>query len=162
LLSSGVLSHIAGGWQINGIATFQSGVPLQLTTATNTLNNYGGTQRPNWTGIDPRGQGRIEDRLNQYFDTSQFSLPAPYTYGNVARLLSILRAPGLANLDVSLFKNFRIYESVRLQFRVESFNTMNHPQFSLPNTAIGSSSAGVISTQANLPRDIQFALKLLF
>ena len=94
--------------------------------------------------------------------SDQFSLPAPYTYGNVARLLSILRAPGLANLDVSLFKNFRIYESVRLQFRVESFNTMNHPQFSLPNTAIGSSSAGVISTQANLPRDIQFALKLLF
>jgi hypothetical protein len=68
----------------------------------------------------------------------------------------------LGNLDLSVFKNFALREYLKLQFRVESFNTLNHPQFSLPNTTIGSSAAGVISTQANLPRDIQLALKLLF
>ena len=157
-----LLDGIVGGWQLNGIATFQSGVPLQVVVASNTLNNYGGAQRPNWSGADPMLNGPISQRLNRYFDTSQFTLPAPYTYGNAGRLLSALRAPGLANLDVSVFKNFTLHESVKLQFRAESFNTMNHPQFSLPNTSIGASSAGVISTQANLPRDIQLALKLLF
>ncbi|MGI8988974.1 MAG: TonB-dependent receptor domain-containing protein [Bryobacteraceae bacterium] len=161
-LERGVPSQILGGWQLNGIATFQSGVPLQLGVASNTLNNYGGSQRPDWTGKDPTLSGPISQRLNHYFDTSQFSLPLPYTYGNVARLLSVLRAPGLANLDLSIFKNFTLRESLKLQFRIESFNTLNHPQFSLPNTTIGSSAAGVIGTQANLPRDIQLALKLLF
>jgi outer membrane receptor protein involved in Fe transport len=157
-----LLDGVIGGWQLNGIATFQSGVPLQVVVASNTLNNYGGAQRPNWSGVAASLSGPVSQRLNNYFDTSQFTLPAPYTYGNAARLLSGLRAPGLANLDLSIFKNFAIRESVKLQFRAESFNTMNHPQFSLPNTSIGSSSAGVIGTQANLPRDIQFAVKLLF
>ncbi|MDQ6663716.1 MAG: TonB-dependent receptor, partial [Acidobacteriota bacterium] len=138
ILTRGVASQILGGWQLNGIATFQSGVPLQLGVASNTLNNYGGAQRPNWTGKDPTLSGPISQRLNHYFDTSQFSLPLPYTYGNVARLLSVLRAPGLANLDLSIFKNFSLRESLKLQFRIESFNTLNHPQFSLPNTTIGS------------------------
>ncbi len=65
-------------------------------------------------------------------------------------------------MDLSLIKNFTLVEGIRLQFRAESFNTLNHPQFGLPNTAIGTSSAGVISTQQNKPRDIQFALKILF
>ncbi|MDQ1468805.1 MAG: hypothetical protein QOJ99_285 [Bryobacterales bacterium] len=162
LMSTGIASLVLGGWQLNGIATFQSGVPLQLAVASNSLNNYGGAQRPNWTGQDPSLSGPISKRLDHYFDTSQFSLPAPYTYGNAGRLLSGLRAPGLGNLDLSVFKNFALREYLKLQFRVESFNTLNHPQFSLPNTTIGSSAAGVISTQANLPRDIQLALKLLF
>jgi hypothetical protein len=156
------VSQLLGGWQLNGIATFQSGVPLQLSVASNTLNNYGGGQRPNWTGQNPSLSGPVSQRLNHYFDTSQFTLPAPYTYGNSARLLSALRAPGVGNLDLSIFKNFVLRERLKLQFRVESFNTLNHPQFSPPNTTIGSSSAGVISTQANLPRDLQLALKLLF
>lgn len=160
--SSKILDSIVGGWQLNGIATFQSGVPLQVGVASNTLNNYGGGQRPNWNGQDPMFSGPISQRINRYFDTSKFTLPAPYTYGNAARLLSALRGPGLANLDLSIFKNFTLREGIRLQFRAESFNTMNHPQFSLPNTAIGGAAAGVISTQANLPRDVQFALKLLF
>jgi outer membrane receptor protein involved in Fe transport len=159
---SRIADAIIGGWQMNGIATFQSGVPLQVVVASNTLNNYGGAQRPNWSGQDPMLSGPISQRLNRYFDTSVFTLPAPYAYGNAGRLLSALRAPGLANLDLSIFKNFTLHESVKLQFRAESFNIMNPPQFSLPGTTIGSSSAGVISTQANLPRDIQLALKLLF
>ena len=81
-----------------------------MVVASNTLNNYGGAQRPNWSGADPMLIGPISQRLNRYFDTSQFTLPAPYTYGNAGRLLSALRAPGLANLDVSVFKNFTLHE----------------------------------------------------
>ena len=110
----------------------------------------------------PHWPGSIESRLNNYFNTSAFSQPAPFTFGNVSRTIGNVRGPGQANMDLSIVKNFADNERFRLQFRAESFNTLNHPQFGLPNTSIGTSSAGVISTQQNKPRDIQFALKLLF
>lgn len=158
----GVLTAVLGNWQLNGILTLHSGVPLGLNTAANTLNNYGGAQRPNWTGKDPVRSGPIADRRSQYFDISAFSLPGPYTFGNTARLLSNLRGPGTANVDLSLCKNILIREPLTLQFRFETFNSFNRPEFGLPGTGIGSPTAGVISTQANTPRDIQFALKLLY
>jgi outer membrane receptor protein involved in Fe transport len=150
-----------GGWQINGIYLFRSGVPLQLTTASNNLFNFG-AQRPNSNGKDPNLSGPISQRLDRYFNTDVFSAPAPYTLGNTPRLLSNLRAPGLSSLDASLFKDFKLKEQFQLQFRVEAFNITNTPQFGLPITTIGSPTAGVIGTQANLPRTVQFALKLVF
>ena len=157
-----LLSAIAGGWQLNGLATFHSGAPLSLRTSSNTLGNFGGGQRPNWNGQNPAIGGPASQRLDQYFNTSAFSTPLPYNYGNVARLVSWLRGPGTANVDLSLAKNIPIGERFRLQFRFETFNSFNHPEFGPPNTSIGSPSAGVVSTQANTPRDIQFALKLMF
>jgi hypothetical protein len=100
--------------------------------------------------------------VNNYFNTSAFAIPALYTYGNTDRLLSWLRAPGVANLDLSLFKNIPVHEQVRAQFRFEVFNIFNRPQFGTPGTTIGSSTAGVISSQANAPRDVQVAVKLIF
>lgn len=104
----------------------------------------------------------MSSRIYQYFNPSVFSQPAPYNFGNVARELAILRSPGLADLDLSLFKNFALGERLKLQFRAESFNLLNQPQFGPPNTSIGTSSAGVISAVNNAPRNIQMALKLLF
>jgi outer membrane receptor protein involved in Fe transport len=161
-LNHGIGNTILGGWQLNGIAVFHSGFPLEMTTAVNNLFNYGGTQRPNWSGQDPTTSGSMSSRINQYFNPAVFSQPAPYTFGNVARQLAILRSPGLANLDLSVFKNFPIHERLKLQFRAEAFNLMNHPQFGPPNTSIGTPSAGVISAVNNAPRNIQLALKLLF
>ncbi|MGI8989447.1 MAG: carboxypeptidase regulatory-like domain-containing protein [Bryobacteraceae bacterium] len=158
----GWVDALAGGWQLNGIATMHSGAPLGLTTVTNTARNYGSAQRPNYLGGDPEGHGPIADRLNQYFNAAAFAVPAPYTYGNTARLLSWLRAPGVGNLDLSVFKDIPVHERMRLQFRFEVFNVMNHPQFDFPNTSIGAPQAGVIAAQANQPRDIQLALKFLF
>ena len=100
--------------------------------------------------------------MRQYFNLSAFSQPGPYTFGNTPRLLAYLRAPGPANIDFSVFKNIPIHERIHLQFRAESFNSLNHPEFGIPNTAIGAATAGVISAQNNLPRDIQFALKLIY
>ena len=159
---SRILGLIVGGWQLNGIATFRSGVPLSVSTAVNNLFNYGGTQRPNSNGQDPTNSGPISQRITNYFNLSDFSPPGPYTFGNTPRLLPYLRAPGAANLDFSVFKNIPIHERVHLQFRAESFNTLNHPEFGIPNTTIGAATAGVISAQNNPPRDIQFALKLIY
>ena len=134
---SRVLGAVVGGWQLNGIGTFRSGTPLGLSTAVNNLFNYGGVQRPNSNGQDPNIEGAISQRLRQYFDLAAFSSPGPYTFGNTARLLSNLRAPGPANIDFSVFKNIPIHERIHLQFRAESFNSFNHPEFGIPNTAIG-------------------------
>ena len=78
-----------------------------------------------------------------------------------------LRGPGLFNIDTSLFKNVRITEGLKLQFRTEAFNVLNHPNFSFPNEVVFqgneySSSGGVITNTATTSRQIQFALKLLF
>ena len=157
-----VAQAIAGGWQVNGIATFRSGVPLTFTTATNNLFNFGGTQRASWTEVSPDVPGPIQDRLNRYFNPAAFAQPAPFTYGNSPRVVSSIRGPGINNFDVSLFKNILLREKATLQFRAEAFNVANRVEFGLPNTVIGSPAAGSITSQVNQPRDIQFALKLLF
>lgn len=161
--SGGLANAVLGGWQFNAIVTVHSGAPLGLTTSSSTLNNYGAGQRPNYNGgVSPYVDGPIQQHLNSYFNTAAFSIPALYTYGNTGRLLPWLRAPGIGNLDASMFKNFIVREPMKVQFRAEFFNVMNHPQFDFPGTAIGSPTFGVISNQANSPRDIQLALKFLF
>ncbi len=162
LSEPGVARAIAGNWQINGISTFRTGVPLSLTMAANTLFNFGGPQRPNWTGNSGEYDGRIASRINRYFDPLVYSAPQPYNYGNTPRFLSNLRGPGVMNFDVSVFKNFPVFERFTVQFRAEAFNIANRAEFGLPNTSIGSPAAGVITNQANSPRDIQFGLKFLF
>ena len=80
-------------------------------------------------------------------------------FGNAGR--NIVRAPGFADVDVSAMKNFRLTERVTLQFRAESFNVANHPNFALPVADIASPNFGHI-LQAGPPRLMQFALKLLY
>jgi len=165
---------LVGGWQVNGIATFSSGFPLILT---NSVNNSGalnqmmgaggapanGTQRPNSVGRSAKKSGEIVDRLNQFLDTSAFAQPAPFTFGNTSRTLPDVRGPGLSNLDLSLFKNFKLFENgAFIQFRAEAFNLTNTPRFGMPNTTFGVAAFGVIAGQANDPRQIQFGLRLQF
>lgn len=159
----GVAQTLFGNWQINGISTFRTGVPLSLVMASNTLFNFGGPQRPNWSGgRTGELEGRIASRINKYFDPLVYSAPAPYTFGNAPRFMSGLRGPGTVNVDFSVFKNFPLNERITLQFRAEAFNIANRAEFGLPNTSIGSPAAGVITSQANPPRDIQLALELIF
>jgi hypothetical protein len=163
LSERGVARSMLGNWQMNAISTFRSGVPLSLSMASNTLFNSGGPQRPNWfDGNTGQGQGRVASRVGRYFDPLVFSVPAPYTFGNVPRFMSGLRGPGVANVDVSVFKNIPFYERFTLQFRAEAFNIANRAEFNVPNTQIGSAAAGIITSQANSARDIQMALKLIF
>jgi hypothetical protein len=140
----------------------QSGTPQQVFMAANTLFNNGGTQRANWNGMNPIPHTSTKSRLNQYFNVNDFSAPAPFTYGNSPRTLGSLRAPGVANLDLSGIKNTHLFEGVNLQFRAEAFNLFNRTQFAPPDTALGDNTTGVISSQVNAPRELQFALKLLF
>ena len=160
--SSKVANVLVGGWQLNGITSATSGTPQEVFTATNTLFNYGGTQRANWNGRNPSLGGKTANRLNQYFNVSYFSQPAPFTYGNSPRMLASLRSPGFIDTDLSGIKNFPIHERVTGQFRAEAFNLFNHPTFGPPDTTLGDGTTGIINSQVNLPRQIQVALKILF
>jgi hypothetical protein len=156
-----VVGKIVGGWQINGNTTFQSGFPLAISGG-NGSGTFAGTQRPNWSGQNATLSGSVTDRLLKYFDVSQFSFNVPFSFGNAPRLMPNLRCPGIDNFDMSLFKNTQISDRFRLQFRAESFNTLNRVQFGVPNVSINSSAFGVISSQQNSPRNLQLGLRLLF
>ena len=160
-VTDGFAAKLLGGWQINGIALFQSGAPLQITGGNPSALNAG-TQRPNWDGRNPTRSGDVTDRLGQYFDTSVFSFNAPFTFGNAPRIMPNLYGPGALNVDISLFKNAQVSERFQLQFRVEAFNVFDRVQFANPATNITQNTFGRITAQANLPRDIQLAVKLLF
>ena len=160
--TSSLANYFVGGWQLNGINTELSGTPQQVYMSSNTLYNNGGTQRANWNGRNPVPNTPIRTRLNDYFNTADFSAPSSFTYGNSPRTLGVLRSPGLVNLDLSGIKNTKISDRLNVQFRAEAFNLFNHPQFGPPDTALGDNTTGTISSQANAPRELQFAVKLLF
>ncbi|MGH9846947.1 MAG: TonB-dependent receptor domain-containing protein, partial [Blastocatellia bacterium] len=157
-----VADALLGGWQINGITTFQTGFPLSIT-APNTCNCFNSTLRPNISG-SAELSGPVVERLSRYFDTSVFSQPAQYSFGNAPRTLPDVRRPGQRNWDFSLFKQFRARERWNVQFRAEAFNLFNTPQFGAPNQNFGNLGRGFgeITSQANSPRQMQFALKVLF
>jgi hypothetical protein len=101
--------------------------------------------------------------VNQWFDKTAFTTPALYSFGNAGR--NVLIGPGASNLDLSLFKSFSLRflgEGRELQFRAETFNLLNHPQFMNPNTRVDIPQGGTITTLANDMREIQFALKVVF
>jgi hypothetical protein len=155
-----------GGWGVEGVTTIQEGFPLHITTNSSNLNaDNAGSQRPNVTpGCNLQMSGSATSLLNEYFNTSCFTQPAPFTFGDESRNDPVLRSPGEANWDFSAFKNFSLTPEgkVHLQFRAEFFNIFNRVQFGYPGQSLGSSSFGQITTIANSPRLVQFALKLAF
>jgi hypothetical protein len=149
---------ILGGWQVNGIVVFQSGIPVPLTT-TNTSQSGSSLLRPNNNG----GSAKLDSRsIDKWFNTSVFSQPANYTFGNVGRSLPDVRGPGVKSFDFSLFKSVKLGESKFIQFRTEVFNVTNSPEFEQPDSNLQSGTFGRLLSQRNTPRQIQFGLKIIF
>ena len=159
--AEGLTNWLLGGWQLNGITTFQSGNPLEFS-ADNTAGIFNPRTFPNNNGKSGKIDGPVHDRLNRYFDTSVFSQPAPFTFGNMLPYTSKLRSDGMRNFDLSLFKEFQPQERLRVQFRAEFLNAFNTPRFGSPNRSVTSGSFGVITSQANAPRQTQLGLKLIW
>lgn len=147
---------LAGGWQLSGIFTKQTGLPFTPVEAVD-ASNTGTTEKPNriGSGILTSGQS-----INNWFNTAAFTTPAAYTFGNSGR--NILRGPGLTNTDLGLSRVIAIRERFNVEFRAEAFNLFNTPQFGLPSTTLGTSTVGVISTTVNPQRELQFALRIAF
>ena len=156
------LDYVVGGWGLDGVTTFMQGFPLGFTTSQN-LTYSGGSSRPNYTpGCSKRVSGSAYSRLTKWFNTSCFTQPAAFTFGDEPRNDPQLRAAGQANWDAALFKNFPIDSAGKrnVQFRLETFNLFNRVQFGYPGDVRGLPSYGVVSSQANQPRILQFALRV--
>ena len=169
---SGFVNRLIGGFQTNLIGIMQTGTPLTITGANAPL-----ATRPNYvTGVSVSVPNQTRAK---WFNTTAFSNPSDYTFGNVPRTLPHVRGPGVTNFDFSLFKTTEITERFKLQLRAEGFNVLNHVNYGLPGTTftgaanpvvngngVGgglntSGSFGVITTAAD-PRSIQLAAKLIF
>ena len=141
LNGGGIASAIAGGWQINAIFSRQSGVPFSVGTSGTSLNAAGSTQRADQ--IKPTvqylgGHGRGES----WFDPFAFAPVTEVRFGTAG--FNTLRGPRYSNLDLGLFREFRISERFRVQFRAEAFNFTNTPHFGTPGNT--RSSMGLIPT----------------
>jgi len=156
LSNSRIGNIVAGGWQLSGIFTKQTGLPFTPVEAVD-ASNTGTTERPNRIGSGILATGQS---INDWFDLADFVAPAAYTFGNSGR--DILRGPGLTNLDLGLSRVVPIRERFRLEFRAEAFNLLNTPQFGLPNATLGTATAGTITTTVNAQRELQLALRLAF
>jgi hypothetical protein len=158
---------LAGGWELNTINTAHTGTPLDVVYAPSTINDNTGLSndyrgeaflRPNVTG-SAAGQSTSQ-MLNTYFAGYTFTTPyATQPYGDLGR--NAFRAPGFEQWDFAADKSFLIHESIRLQFRSEFFNLLNHTNFGIPDTKTTDAAFGTIRTTYP-SRQIQFALKLLF
>jgi hypothetical protein len=147
--------NVVGGWQVGGIYRAESGTPLTPAISPNRANSFfGGGQRPDIVG-DPKGPKTID----RWFNTGAFVLPALNTFGNAGR--SLFRGPGLNLWDISLYKNFKVTESVRMQFRAEFFNAWNHTNFAGVGATLAATTYGRI-TSALEPRQVQLGLRLDF
>lgn len=161
-----VTNQIAGGWQLSGITTWQSGFPLPISVTPNNLGAFavGGPTalrahligNPCLSESRPRGE-----KILGYVNPAAFQAPPPFTLGDAPRLLSC-RGDGIKNFDISIIKYFPIEASWKVEFRAEMFNVFNRTQLSLPNMTFGSGSFGQITSATNQPRIIQFALKVHF
>lgn len=159
LASSRIGRQIAGGWQLGGIFTAQHGYPLTPSVSPNPANSTT-PERPNRTC---QGDLSYHQRsIHEWFNTSCYAAPAPYTYGNSAR--GVIWAPGVVNLDGLADRTFAFTERARLEFRTEVFNLSNSAHYAAPSVAVGTAQVGTITKDsAAFPnRQYQFALRMIF
>jgi hypothetical protein len=162
------VNALVGGWDLSSIFVVQSGYPFTVTSASDFSNTNAGSARPDRTC---GGQG--PKSVNDWFNLNCFTTTALQAdlangtprFGNSRR--NILVGPGTVDLDASLIKRVVIADRVNTEFRAEVFNTLNHPNFALPNATIGGASAGIISNTVPIGatgynREIQLGLRVTF
>ncbi len=161
---NGLAGKIVSGWGVDGITTMQSGFPLKFFTFNPTLLFSAGARPNRVPGCKVELSGSPESRLNAWFNTSCFSQPDDFVFGNEPRVDSSLRQQGIVNFDFAIFKRttFGPAERMGLELRTEFFNLFNHPQFGAPQTFLQSGSFGVVNNTINNPRLVQFAMKFVF
>jgi hypothetical protein len=157
--AGGFIDRIIGGWQLGGVTSFQTGQPFSATYTAPGSQIYGASGRANrvlGVPLYPSHKTRAE-----WFNTAAFTAPPAYTFGTSG--YDMLWGPHYQNWDMNLEKNTKIGEHYNLQLRAEVFNIANHPNFSVPSSALSSpTSFGVISSVVNENRTVEFAAKFKF
>jgi hypothetical protein len=160
--------HLTRGYLVSGVYTYTSGSPLAIG-GTGCVTVSAGTCEPNLTpgmvrqgGAYGRGLTAAQLSTTQFINPAAFSTPANYTFGNASRTAPYgLRGPGGYNLNMSLRRNFGIYERAKLMLEADAINVLNHTNFGNPNTTLGSSAFGTVGVSGS-SRDFQLAARIEF
>ena len=151
------MKQLLSGWQVNGVAYWQTGLPFNVTNSTARSNTSAGNDRPNLVGDPNLDNPTVE----QWFNIAAFAPQAINTVGNAPR--NVLHGPPQRRIDLSVFKDFALAATTRLQVRVEAYNVTNTPSFANPISQLGAPGFGSLNSIGNsIPRQMQFAVKLLF
>jgi len=150
---------VLGGWAWSGILTAESGLPISIQPAVNNVG-FGFNQRPNVVaGVNPIPANQS---INDWLNPAAFSQPAAFTFGDAPRFFSNIHGPKYFDWDMGVQKWWNIRESMRVQFRFEMFNALNHPDFFQPDTNLGDGPRFGTITSAYQARTVQFAGKFYF
>ncbi len=144
-----------GGWQLSGIALFESGNPFSITNGGDNLGYGSGTANR----ADQVAPLTYPKTRFQWFSTSSFKRAGPLLWGPTAR--NAVRNPGRNNWNMALYKTFQVKENARFEFRAETFNTFNHTQFTGPSANVTNGDFGTINGTNN-PRIFQRGAKMQF
>jgi hypothetical protein len=162
---------ILNGWSLSGIATLRSGLPFTVTTGKDTNLDGNTNDRSNIVGNPYLSPGRPESQvIAEWFNTAAFAAPAAGTDGNGGR--NILDGPGLRNVDLGIFRQFRVREMIALQVRAELSNAFNMVSLTIPSQALATTANvnqgvmtsplfGQIRNAADM-RQVQLGLRLTF
>jgi len=162
----GIARVILANWQVNGVVNAQTGIPFTPLVGFDIAKDSsgGGSERPN---VAPGADlSQVIGTPQQWYDPKMFVLPTPGTYGNAGR--NSLRGPGQVTVDASLFRLVPLSAGMKLQFRLEVFNLLNHTNFGLPGGTIFNSngtysgSAGLIKSTATTSRQVQLGIKMIW
>jgi hypothetical protein len=172
--ASGLKGALLGGWSVNGIIQLTSGLPVTVVQSGDSHNTGPASQPRPHVAPGQSVERVMENRsIAQWFNTAAFVrskfegstadglfVPGNVGYGNAGT--SLFDAPALKTWDFALFKDFRITENQKVQFRWEAFNFTNSPQFNAPGRSLGGADFGRIGSTAVNNREMQFALKYIF
>ncbi len=161
--STGLLDKLLAGWTLTGIHQYYAGVPIVLT-ANNGLPLFNAALRPNAIAGVPRrtDSSQFDPAVNRWINPAAFAPPTPLTFGTSARSFTDLRTPWSLNESYAAIKRTPLTERLTLTFRAEFFNMFNRVVFGGPAANISNANFGLISSQANTPRQGQVALRLEF
>lgn len=176
LAAEGVLGHLLRGWQTNGTFSTYSGTPFTITASGTALNAPGNSQTADQVKERVEILGNIGANTS-WFDPLAFRQPTGVRFGSTGR--NIMTGPGIVNLDMSLFRTFKLGERFSMEFKAECFNISNTPKFSNPSGNVASMSlnsdgsirtlnnySSITSTLGGLStpseRQFRFGLRLAF
>ena len=163
--SSGVVNKVIGNWQISAIQTYQSGRPLSITMANNSLGGYlfNYTEYPNKvSGTKPFTGNFSDPNKDAYLNAAAWADPGQFAFGNAPREDENVRWFGYRNEDFSIQKDTYLGESKYVRFQGDAGNVFNRVFFCPPGTGLGNGNFGKTGSQCNIPRRWQLALQIFF
>ena len=157
-LSKGIASWVLGNWQNASIIQFNAGTPISITASCNFAGGQGYGCQAQRVADGNLSSGRS---MNQWFNTAAFTNPPAYSFGTDSRTEPDLRNPGTISFDTAMSRWQPIRERMRLQFRADMYNILNHPNLGSPSASVTSSTFGQITSKSG-NRTITMSLRLEF